>query len=157
MSRSGISGCEHPGNKYVHYRRAYGSSAINSCMSCSRYVSLAWPITPSVGDHCTPSTAQRHFYRAIPRQAEHTPKSEQQRTDDIANELLIVRHDGAPRSWTTAVYTIRIERIWPASWEMRDWRWRFRATLFRRGRGWLLLLGWMLPLSGCGTVEICGR
>ena len=141
----------------VHYRRAYGSSATNSCMSCSRYVSLAWPITPSVGDHCKPSVAQRHFYRAIARQAIDQRKKKKKGTDDIANELLIARHDGAPRSWTTAVYPIRIESIWPASREMRDWRWRL-TTLFRcRRRGWLLLLGWMPPLSGCRTVEICGR
>jgi len=136
-----------------HYRRAYGSSATNSCMSCSTYVSFAWPITPSVGDHCTPSAAQRHFYRTVSR-----PKSEHRKKDtyDISDELLIARHDGAPRSWTTTVYAIRIKRIWTASMEMRDCCLRrVRVTLF--SRVWLLLLGCMPVFRERRAVDICGR
>jgi len=45
-----------------HYRGTYGSRATSSWMRFSTYVSFAGPTTPSVGDHCTPWVAQRHFY-----------------------------------------------------------------------------------------------
>ncbi len=44
------------------YRGMYGSRATSSWMRFSMYVSFAGPTTPSVGDHCTPWAAQRHFY-----------------------------------------------------------------------------------------------
>jgi len=45
-------------------------------------------------------------------------------------------HDGgAPRSWTTALYVIRIEHIWTFSREMRDGRLEWAgAAVFRRER-----------------------
>jgi hypothetical protein len=33
-------------------------------------------------------------------------KKKEKGTDDVANEFLVARHDGAPRFWTTAVYAI---------------------------------------------------